>query len=78
MRQVPYFTTEDDTQYCGHVWRQRDSVGGRWGFAWEVLSPWEEEIASGWRLSQEEAELVMSAILSQYPTINKLKRKRQL
>lgn len=60
---VPYYTTEDESQWCGHVWRQRERIGGRWGFAWEVIEPYGEAVISGWRLTQEEAEHAMDQAL---------------
>jgi hypothetical protein len=64
---VPYYTTENDAEYCGHVWKQREYIGGRWGFAWAVYPPYEVGQAleaSGWRLTQEEAEKAMNKALA--------------
>lgn len=64
MKEVPYYTTEDESQWCGHVWRQRDRPGGRWGFMWEVIPPFGTENESmGWRQTQEEAEREMNRVL---------------
>ncbi len=60
MREVPYYTTDDDSQWCGHVWRQRREIGGPWGFAWEVIPPhFEEPSSSGWCADQANAEARM-------------------
>lgn len=57
MREVPYYTSDDESEWTGHVWRQRSHVGGPWGFAWEVLAPYgEEPVATGWRSTQAGAE----------------------
>jgi hypothetical protein len=63
MRGLPYFTTEDESQWCGHVWRQRERMGGPWGVAWEVIAPFGDAVAGGWRRTQEEAEDAMNAVL---------------
>lgn len=62
MRDVPYYTTEDESKYCGHVWKQRDRIGGQWGFMWEVLPPdsdGDDPIAGGWCPTQQAAETRM-------------------
>lgn len=74
MAKVPYFTTDDETQYCGHIWRQRQGAhpSGRWGFQWEVLPPGgEEPIAGGWRSSQEAAEKAMAEALERAKGVNR-------
>lgn len=64
MREVPYFTTDDESKPCGHIWKQRQHMGGPWGFAWEVTQPYgDEPIAGGWRRTQEEAEKAMNEVL---------------
>lgn len=69
MPEVPYYTTDDESQWCGHVWRQRDRIGGRWGFAWEVTEPHGHEgsaVAGGWRATQEAADAAMREALKRY------------
>lgn len=39
MPEVPYYTIENEAEPCGHIWRQRDRIGRRWGFQWEVIEP---------------------------------------
>lgn len=63
LREVPYHTTDDDSQWCGHVWQQRQYVGGPWGFVWEVIEPYGDAVASGWRVTQEAAEAVMYRVM---------------
>ena len=67
MREVPYSTTEDESEYCGHIWRQRCYSGGPWGFAWDVLEPGGEyHVARGWQETQEAAEAAMHQALEKY------------
>lgn len=67
MLEAPYYTTDNETEYCGHVWRQRQSIGGPWGFQWSVIPPYgsgdEDAIAGGWRRTQEEADRAMNEAL---------------
>lgn len=68
---VPYYTTDDESQWCGHVWRQRDRIGGRWGFAYEVIPPYGmEPIQAGWRETQEQAERAMREGLESHKALN--------
>lgn len=71
MREVPYYTSDDDTQWTGHIWRQRDRIGGRWGFAYEVFPPFDENpIGGGWRETQEAAEHAMNESLKRHKELN--------
>lgn len=71
MKDVPYYTTDDESQWCGHVWKQRDRIGGRWGFMWEVTPPFDDEpIAGGWRETQEQAERAMNESLQRHKELN--------
>lgn len=64
MRDVPYYTTDDESQWVGHVWQQRDRIGGRWGFMWEIIPPFDTVAESGgWRSTQEQAESAMEQCL---------------
>lgn len=65
-KEVPYYTSDDESQWCGHVWRQRDRIGGRWGFAWEVIPPYGVEgVACGWCGTQQDAEARMNEKLTE-------------
>lgn len=65
MKQVPYYTADDESVPYGHIYRGRDQISGRWGFAWEVYEPYDDTpCAGGWRLTQEEAEAAMNEKLS--------------
>lgn len=51
------------------IWAQREYIGGRWGFCFEVY--WtdnenEQEIAFGWRLTREQAELAAAPIIQHH------------
>lgn len=70
MREVPYFTTDDDAELCGHIWRQRQRIGGPWGFAWEVMDG-DNAIACGWDATQEAAERRMNEALETHKTKGK-------
>lgn len=62
---IPYYTTDDESKWCGHLWRQRSQIGGIWGVAWAVYPPYGEDqpAASGWRPDQAQAESAMSEAL---------------
>ena len=65
MREVPYYTTDDESQWCGHIWRHYEHLGGRWGFCWEVMEPHScATVAGGWRETQEAAEKAMNESLA--------------
>lgn len=67
MREVPYYTTDDESEYCGHIWKQRNGIGGPWGFAWEVLAPYDDNpVAEGWRSTQSAAERAMNEALERH------------
>lgn len=70
MREVPYYTTENDNEPCGHIWKQRQRFAGQWGFAWEVLDG-DEAIAMGWEWTQERAERRMNEALESHKTKGK-------
>lgn len=66
-REVPYYTTDDESKWCGHIWRARYGPGGSWGFMYEVTPPHSEDpVASGWRGTQEAAEDAMNATLKEH------------
>lgn len=70
-RKSPYYTSDDESQWIGHIWRQRRSIGGKWGFAYEVLPPFSEEpIQVGWRETQEDAERDMERSLKRHKELN--------
>jgi hypothetical protein len=68
MPEVPYYTNDNEDEWCGHIWQQRDRIGGQWGFAWEVLEPFtnEQPVAFGWRATQEQAEKAMNEALARH------------
>jgi len=64
MPDVPYYTTDDESQWCGHIWQQRMFISGPWGYMWEVTPPFgDEPVASGWRATQHAAEFAMQEFL---------------
>lgn len=70
-REVPYYTTDDESKWCGHIWHQRrgsyGGVRGPWGFMYEVTPPYSDDpVASGWRATQESAEAAMNAALREH------------
>ena len=70
MNQIPYYTADDESQWCGHIWKQREYIGGRWGFMWTVLPPYAADdgdaVAGGWEFDQGVAESRMREVLSKY------------
>lgn len=51
-KDLPYLTGDDESKWIGHLWRQRDRPGGRWGVAFAVYPPYSEDPeAQGWRAS---------------------------
>ena len=66
MRKVPYYTSDDESQWIGHIWRQRDRIGGNWGYCYEIMAPYADEpMATGWRSTQEAAESAMERMLAE-------------
>lgn len=66
MKAIPYYTTEDESQWCGHIWKQRREKGGPWGFMWEVIPPYagdDDAVARGWSHRQDLAEMRMNEAL---------------
>lgn len=66
MREVPYCTTDDESQWIGHIWRQRQYIGGPWGYCYEVHAPFDRSpCVCGWRSTQEQAEQAMRLALKE-------------
>ena len=62
--EVPYYTTDDETQPCGHVWRERSTLESAWGYGWAVYAAFSEDrVSGGWSPTQAGAEAAMREAL---------------
>lgn len=68
---VPYYTTDDESKWCGHIFRARqgNSPSGRRGYQFCVYPPYStgnpsDAEVTGWRPTQDSAERAMNEALA--------------